>query len=102
MARVLMKDHINRVEAEEGKTFCEVLKEFAKGGESKSSTATILDLPQTTFCAWLRRQPAINAEISWPAKGQTNGFYANVATNTPARQAARLRNLALSPSHKTL
>lgn len=102
MAGVYMQQHIARIEAEEEKPFYEVLKELARGGESKSSAAVMLDLPQTTFCAWLRRQPAIDTEIRWPAKGQSNGFYANVTTNTPARQAARLRNLALSPSHKIL
>lgn len=99
MAGTFIQEYIARIENEEGKPFCEVLKEFANSGESRSSTAAMLGLPQTTFCAWLKRQPEIDAEIGWPSKGQTNGFYANVATNTPARQAARLRNLKLTANH---
>lgn len=103
MAGVSMKDHIDRVEKQEGKLFTAVLYEIAKSGESKSATAELLDIPQTTFCAWVRRlDPHLSDFVSWPAKGKSNGFRGNVETNTPARKAARLRNLALTCTHKTL
>lgn len=89
-------EHIMRVEREEGKTFLEVLKELAASGESKSSSAEILEIPQPSLCKWLRNSidPQVQ-QIGWPKAGQSNGFMANVLNNTPARQAARLRNLGL-------
>lgn len=103
MASISMNDHIDRVETQEGKLFIEVLCEMAKSGESKSATAELLDIPQTTFCAWVRRlDPHLSDFVGWPTKGQSNGFRGNVETNTPARKAARLRNLALTRAHKTL
>lgn len=103
MAGYFMSRHIDRVERESGESFITVLARLARDGESKSSTAMLLDIPQTTFCAWLRRtKDKYVLAISWPKKGQSNGFRGNVETNTPARQAARLRNLALTCRHKTL
>lgn len=96
MAGYSMHQHIARVEREEGKPFLAVLKELAAGGESKSSTAEILDIPQTTLCRWLRINPQC---IKWPAKNSSNGFMSNVRNNTPARQAARLRNLSTTRNH---
>lgn len=102
MAGVSMKDHIDRVEKQEGKLFTAVLYEIAKSGESKSATAELLDIPQTTFCAWVRRlDPHLSDFVGWPAKGKSNGFRGNVETNTPARKAARLQNLALTRTHKS-
>lgn len=103
MAGYFMHQHIARIEREEGRSFTTVLARLARDGESKSSAATLLDIPQTTFCAWLRRtKDKYVLAISWPAKGQSNGFRGNVETNTPARQAARLRNLALTCTHRAL
>lgn len=93
MAGYSMQQHIARVEREERKTFLAVLKELAADGESKSSAAEMLDIPQTTLCRWLRINPQ---RIAWPAKNSSNGFMENVRNNTPARQTARLRNLTLS------
>jgi hypothetical protein len=97
MAGYSMQQHIARVEREEGKSFFGVLLELALSGESKSSAAEMLDIPQTTLCKWLRDNPQC---IKWPAKNNSNGFKANVMNNTPARQAARLRNLKLTRNHK--
>ena len=97
MAGYSIQQHIARVEREEGKPFLAILKELAADGESKSSAAEILDIPQTTLCRWLRINPQC---IGWPAKNASNGFMSNVMNNTPARQAARLRNLKLSCNHK--
>lgn len=97
MAGYSMQQHIARVEREESKPFLAVLRELAAGGESKSSAAEILDIPQTTLCRWLRINPQC---IGWPAKNSSNGFMENVRNSTPARQAARLRNLKLSHNHK--
>lgn len=97
MAGYSMQQHIARVEQEEGKSFFSVLLELALSGESKSSSAEILDIPQTTLCRWLRINPQ---QINWPAANQSNGARANVMNSTPARQAARLRNLKLSCNHK--
>lgn len=103
MAGYFMYQHIERVEREEGKEFAAVLALLANSGESKSSVAELLGIPQTTFCAWLRQtKDKYILAISWPVKGQSNGFRGNVETNTPARKAARLRNISLTRTHKTL
>lgn len=90
-----MHQHIARVEHEESKGFLVVLEELAKSGESKSGAAAILDIPQTTFCAWLRKGKMkgnhLYAAIEWPTKNSCNGFYSNVMNQTPARVAARSR-----------
>lgn len=93
MAGYSMKQHIERVERQELMPFLSVLKGLAADGESKSAAAGILDIPQTTLCKWLRDNPQ---GIEWPAKNASNGFMENVRNNTPARQAARLRNLGLA------
>ena len=101
MAGYFMHQRIMRIEREEDKSFTTVLAQLARNGESKSSAAILLDIPQTTFCAWLRRtKDKYVLAINWPDKGQSNGFRANVETNTPARAAARLRNLSLTHTHK--
>lgn len=89
-----MHQHIARVELEEGKPFFDVLKELAESGESKSSAAVLLDIPQTTLCRWLRiGQNVAFLDITWPAKNASNGFYANVKNRTPARLVASNQNL---------
>lgn len=93
MAGYSMQQHIARVEQENGEPFLTILQDLAAAGESKSSAAGMLDIPQTTFCKWLRDNPQ---NVEWPAKNSSNGFMSNVMNNTPARQAARLRNLKLS------
>lgn len=103
MAGYFMHQHIERIERESSESFTTVLARLACDGESKSSAAMLLDIPQTTFCAWLRRtRDKYVLAISWPVKGQSNGFRGNVETDTPARKAARLRNLSLTRTHKTL
>lgn len=98
-----MHQHISRIERESGENFTAVLVRLARDGESKSSAAVLLDIPQTTFCAWLRRtKDKYILAISWPVKGQSNGFRGNVETDTPARKAARLRNLLLVRPKKNL
>jgi hypothetical protein len=97
MAGCSMAQHIARIESEDGKKFTDILFELAASGESKSSSAEILDIPQTTLCKWLRNNPQC---IEWPAKNSSNGFMENVRNSTPARQAARLINLKLSCNHK--
>jgi hypothetical protein len=82
--------HIAKVEEEEGKPFLEVLRELASEGESKSSSAAILDIPQESLCKWLRNNPQ---PVEWPKKNQSTACKANVKNDTPARQAARLQNL---------
>lgn len=103
MAGYFMHQHIERTERESGESFTTILTRLARDGESKSSTAILLDIPQTTFCAWLRRtKDKYILAINWPVKGTSNGFRGNVETNTPARKEARLRNLSLTRTHKAL
>lgn len=96
MEKIPFTLRVAQIEEEEGQSFFEVLSDLAASGESKSSTASMLGLPQTTLCQYLRNVGPPFSEIAWPKKGQSNGFMANVTNNTAARQAARLRNLSLT------
>lgn len=102
MAGYFMRQHIERVEREEGRGFIAVLLSLAKDGESKSSAAEILDIPQTTLCHWLRKSDSVYVKaIPWPAKGKSNGFRSNVETRTPARLQASLRNIKKTRTHSS-
>ena len=68
MRRTAMDTHIARVEAEYGEPFLEIVKGYADDGESRTSTAAILDIPGATFRRWLTKQDG----IEWRKPTDTN------------------------------
>ena len=63
-----IQDRIAAIEAEYGEPFREIVEGYAADGESRTSTAAILDIPGATFRRWLTKQDG----IEWRKPTDTN------------------------------
>lgn len=79
------------IEAEYQMSFHEVLAGFAADGCNQSMTAAILDYDRGSFYRKIKSLERVGITIGWPCPYKTRAKYDY--PNTPAQQAASLRNL---------
>lgn len=85
------KARISAIEAEFGEPILDLVRGFAADGESRSTTAELLNVPRSTFCRWLMTQPPID----WPPTNAGNAWLvANRTKDTTRMIEAARRNLA--------
>ena len=100
------KERIAAIEAEFGEPIMDLLRGFAADGESRTSTAEILNVPASTFRRWLHTQepidwPPTNAGNAWlnanRTKDQTNAVEAARRNLAKARAAVRRKAIIHTP-----